>query len=312
MQTSYFYYFLELTRTLSFAQAAANIHITQPGLTRAIQSIEHEFGYPLFIRKGNSIYITKEGEQFAKYSKSIINTLEKMKKLNDPDNIDFLFNQSDKPILHFVTTSTSFATLHALGKKAFDNWPEFRISELSLPLLLKKLDMQEESDPWLFFVSVPEYGRFKQKITKKHNLVFTPLLDIVAMAKVAQISPLAEKTVLTKKDLRNVSWAISSDPNCDDILSQVAGEDNLDDNIALRSSRRDLVTQAILEQGCVGLANNRVEPITPPEFKVIPFEEVAVSHVGFLTRKDLPLSKNLCDFKDEITAECHKLKKIPW
>lgn len=109
-----------------------------------------------------------------------------------------------------------------------------------------------------------------------------------------------------------MSWAISSDPNCDDILSQVAGKDSLDDNIVLRSSRRDLVAKAILDEGCVGLANNRVEATTPPEFAVIPFEEVVVSHVGFLSRKDLPLPKNLCDFKSEIAQECHKLKKIPW
>lgn len=54
-------------------QAAKQLHMTQPTLTRSMQKIEKEFGTPLFIRKSNRMSLNENGILAAKYAERILN-----------------------------------------------------------------------------------------------------------------------------------------------------------------------------------------------------------------------------------------------
>lgn len=45
----------------SFTNAAKQLHITQPTLSRQLADFEKELGVSLFIRKGKTIALTQEG-----------------------------------------------------------------------------------------------------------------------------------------------------------------------------------------------------------------------------------------------------------
>jgi len=54
-------YFLAVAGTLDFARAAERCNVSQPSLTRAIQSLEAELGGPLFHRERGNTHLTELG-----------------------------------------------------------------------------------------------------------------------------------------------------------------------------------------------------------------------------------------------------------
>jgi len=55
--------FLSVAEKLSFSRAAEALNISQPAVTRHIKEIEERYRTTLFDRKGNKVYLTKDGEK---------------------------------------------------------------------------------------------------------------------------------------------------------------------------------------------------------------------------------------------------------
>ncbi len=76
-------YFLELSRTMNFTKAAANLYITQPTLSRQIQLLEAELEVKLLNRTNREVELTDAGkvfqEEFSKIDERIENALYKVK-----------------------------------------------------------------------------------------------------------------------------------------------------------------------------------------------------------------------------------------
>lgn len=59
--------FFEVATQLSFSRAAEALYISQPAVTRHIQTLEKHYGASLFERKGNAISLTPEGKLLFNY-----------------------------------------------------------------------------------------------------------------------------------------------------------------------------------------------------------------------------------------------------
>ena len=70
-------YFLAVAREESISKAADFLYITQPSLTRQIQSMEKEVGQPLFTRGGRKMLLTEAGILLRKRAQEIIALYEK-------------------------------------------------------------------------------------------------------------------------------------------------------------------------------------------------------------------------------------------
>ncbi len=60
------HYFLTIAKVLNFTAAAKILFISQPALSKQIQVLEEELGFPLLIRNKRSCALTPEGEQIFK------------------------------------------------------------------------------------------------------------------------------------------------------------------------------------------------------------------------------------------------------
>lgn len=58
-----------------FTQASPYLNLAQSTLSRTIQNLEGELGFPVFIRHRNGIFLTKEGEILFQASKRIFSEL---------------------------------------------------------------------------------------------------------------------------------------------------------------------------------------------------------------------------------------------
>ena len=69
-------YFLAIAEHLHFKKAAQALYISQPGLSRQIQQLESELGFPLFIRDNRNVALTKAAVFLKDAWKKHLNQLE--------------------------------------------------------------------------------------------------------------------------------------------------------------------------------------------------------------------------------------------
>ena len=75
MTLSQLEYFYEAAKTQHFNKAADNLRISQPSLSRAISSLENEFGIVLFERTGRNVTLTKAGQIFLEHTEKILDDI---------------------------------------------------------------------------------------------------------------------------------------------------------------------------------------------------------------------------------------------
>lgn len=64
-------YVLEIWRTGSFSQAAANLYVSQPSLSASIKRLEKKIGEPLFDRSTHPVQLTQCGEAYVRSAQAI-------------------------------------------------------------------------------------------------------------------------------------------------------------------------------------------------------------------------------------------------
>ena len=74
--TNSLFAFEVVARHGSFSSAAAELNVTQPAVSRTINSLEKHLGYRLFIRHGRWIDLTPNGAQLFRVTTSAFNTIE--------------------------------------------------------------------------------------------------------------------------------------------------------------------------------------------------------------------------------------------
>lgn len=81
MNTLYFKYALEVERAGSITQAAQNLYMAQPNLSKAIKDLEEELGYAIFTRTSSGIKVTEKGDEFLYHAGKMMEQLAEMEKI---------------------------------------------------------------------------------------------------------------------------------------------------------------------------------------------------------------------------------------
>lgn len=80
MNTKQLQYVLQLTKSGSFSQAAQELCVSQPALSKQIQSLEKELGVRLFNRDASGLMLTAAGEQFVWQAKELVYRQEQLER----------------------------------------------------------------------------------------------------------------------------------------------------------------------------------------------------------------------------------------
>lgn len=139
-------YFQTVARLEHMTQAAEELNITQPALSRTISRLEEDIGVPLFERKGRQIRLNAYGEIFlAHLERSFLELDQAKKKINDMARLE---NRS----VSIATTNVSI--FPSLVSAFLRQYPDVRIrqylrSDINMYHLLEKgeVDMCISSEP---------------------------------------------------------------------------------------------------------------------------------------------------------------------
>lgn len=81
MNLQYLRYAVEVARTGSISQAAENLFMSQPSLSKSIHELESSLGVQLFKRTSRGVCPTPEGEDLLLHARSILSQAEKIETL---------------------------------------------------------------------------------------------------------------------------------------------------------------------------------------------------------------------------------------
>lgn len=133
-------YALATSRMLNFTRAAAECHVSQPALTKAIKALEAELGAPLFHREGKRLRLSAFGQSILPHLVQIMSEAEVTRTL--ADNYRLL---NKVPLRLGVMSTVGPAGLSrflARFQKDYEG-VEVAVSEASLPDLTHRLDEGE-------------------------------------------------------------------------------------------------------------------------------------------------------------------------
>ncbi len=88
MNTKHLKYVIEVDKTCSISQAAENLFMGQPTLSKVIKELEDSLGYSIFERTSRGVTPTQKGQEFLIYAKNILLQVEKIEALSDSSNND--------------------------------------------------------------------------------------------------------------------------------------------------------------------------------------------------------------------------------
>lgn len=81
--------FATVARRLSFTKAAAELHITQPAVTKHISELEKQLGCALFLRQGSRIALTEKGEELLRHALRILSLYRELNEAFPTDSASF-------------------------------------------------------------------------------------------------------------------------------------------------------------------------------------------------------------------------------
>lgn len=81
LNTQQLQYLVEIQRTRSISQAAANLYIGQPNLSRLLRDTEASVGFPIFERTRKGVCPTEKGAVFLQHARNILREADFMERL---------------------------------------------------------------------------------------------------------------------------------------------------------------------------------------------------------------------------------------
>ncbi len=182
--------FIELNHHSSFTEAAAELNMTQPALSKHVAALEKEFGAPLLLRNHRGLSLTDEGKIALQAAMTIVDAhdsaVKAIKRLGMAVPIRVDGTLYDEAISAIVSLAT---ILFEDGDS-----PHISVSHHEGESYVDLLD-RNEIDIALSYLSKDEL--------EDHRLAMRPLTQVQFVAIVDSDNPLAQRDQLSMDDLRD-------------------------------------------------------------------------------------------------------------
>lgn len=183
-------YFLAVAREENVSRAAAQLHVTQPTLSKALTALEEELGKKLFIRHSFSISLTEEGILLRNRAEDLVSMADKIEQeflsLDDITGGDIYFGLAESFQIRYLAREIREF------KKTFTDL-RYHITSGDTEQVTEKLDLGLLD--FAVICTTPD--------ERKYRYITFPEADYFGAAVPAD-SALAEKAVITADDLTGI------------------------------------------------------------------------------------------------------------
>ena len=199
MQTSYLRYMVEIERTRSITQAAANLFLTQPSLSRILHDLEDQLGYAIFERTNRGVRPTEAGTAFLCHARRVLSEMEAIESLG---------NNGKRPPDRFRVCMPRSAGILELAVDYLNTLPEGRALDAVLREchVRKALDYLASGEIDLGIIRFrAEYQSFFEDQARARGLGFRPINSYRYRVMLRRDHPLARKPEISLADLEGLA-----------------------------------------------------------------------------------------------------------
>lgn len=205
MQTQYFTYALEVEKTGSITQAAENLYMSQPTLSKAIHDLERNLGFAVFKRSSRGVVPTRKGGEFLQHAQKIVSQIERMElALQAHDTTNQIFSLAIPRVSYIARTAAQYIRQLDDGRHM-----EIDIREASSMRIIDAV-CQGRSVLGLVRYNTRDEEYFIRCMTEK-GLQSDPVWQANYLVLMASDHPLADKPQLTPQDLASCVEITSGD-----------------------------------------------------------------------------------------------------
>lgn len=179
----------------TLTEAAKELYISQPSLTKGIKELEKEIGIHIFERTNKGIKLSKEGEEFLAYARQVLEQADILEeRYSHRSNVKQEFCVSTQ---HYSFAVNAFVDLiKEYGKEKYD----FSLRETQTYEIIEDVAGMKSEIGILYMNSFNE--SVLNKIIKAHDLEFTELFRAKPHIFISSKNPLAQKNSVTMEELK--------------------------------------------------------------------------------------------------------------
>lgn len=269
----------------SLTEAAKELYISQPSLTKSIKELEKEMGISIFDRTNKGISVSKEGEIFLGYARQVLEQTSLIEeKYKQPSKGKQEFSVSTQ---HYSFAVNAFVDL--IKEHGKDNY-DFSIRETQTYEIMEDVARMKSE------IGILYYNTFNkevlQKMIKAYDLKFTELFTAKPHIFISRGNPLSKRKSVTMEELAPFPY-----------LSFEQGEHNsfyYSEEIfstVIRSKNIRVRDRATLFNLLIGLNGYTVcsgvidEELNGKNIVAIPLEAEGDMHIGYVTHQQLHISQ---------------------
>ncbi|MCQ2533239.1 MAG: LysR family transcriptional regulator [Clostridia bacterium] len=192
-------YVITISKTLNITQAAEQLFVSQPNLTKALNELEKEMNIKIFNRTNKGVTVTRDGDTFLAYARQVIEQAEYMEEVYKGDLIQ-------NPVFSVSCQHYSFAVEAMIDTiNSFDaNKYNFTLRETQTHEIIEDVTSLRSELGIIYLSSQNE--DIILNILKKNNLEFTEVLTCKPHVFLSHTHPLSDKKSLTIKELENYPY----------------------------------------------------------------------------------------------------------
>ena len=278
-------YSVKIAETKSMNKAAAELFISQPALSSAIHDLEEELNIEIFIRNQRGIIVTTEGENFLSYARQIVEMSNMLKDRYSDEEIKE--NKFSVSMQHYSFAVEAFMTLSE----------KFKLNDFELAVHeTKTSEVIENVEKFRSELGIIYQSDFNKKAIDKilsdRSLEFIPLFDCAVYVYIGADHPLANKKSVTLEDLNDYPClSFEQGDNNSFYYAEEMFPTHKYNRVIKADDRATMLNLMTGMQGFTLCSGIICEKLNGDGYTAIPLDTDEVMTIGYIKRKNMPLSK---------------------
>lgn len=195
MNTTYLNYALEIERVGSISQAAQNLYMAQPNLSKAIRELEKELGFTIFKRTAKGVRPTEAGTEFLYHARQIMEQVGAVERISQRIGTDKLKYKISIPRGSYIADGfTSF-----LSELELEKGMEVTINETNALGTISNVADRGYNLGIIRYQMLDETHYLT--MLKNNHLTYETIWEFEYVLVMSKNHPLANKETITPEDL---------------------------------------------------------------------------------------------------------------
>ena len=293
-------YAITIADSGSMNQAAARLFISQPSLSESVRELENETGIQIFARTNRGILVTPQGNEFLGYARQVVEQYRLVEER-------YVEKKQSKKKFSVSMQHYSFAV------KAFvEMVKQFGMDDYAFAIYETKTgNVIRDVHDFISEIGILYLSDFNRKVMEKifseNELEFVPLFDCDTYIYVWKGNPLASRKKVSMKDLEPYPCLTfdQGSSNSFYFAEEVHSTYEYRQTVQV-NDRASMLNLMVGLNGYTMCSGFICEELNGGDYAAIPLEETEVMTIGYIKRKNVPLS----DLATRYLSELMKYQKM--